>query len=168
MGRRGPRPKPTNLRVIEGNLCGKNPVNRNEPQPAIAPVCPPPPDWLEKLAQEIWREVAPQLWRIGSLTEIDTLQFASYCEVQGLYRQAAEDLKRYAEQDQETHGLLIRNGSGTLVQNPLLHVVNSLRRDALRLACEFGLTPSSRTAIAAIDRGPGPGTNPFAAKYGLR
>ena len=168
MGRRGPRPIPSNLRVIQGNLSGKNPVNKNEPQPAIAPVCPPPPSWLTGYARECWNDTAPALWQIGSLTEIDTLQFASYCEVQGLYRQAVEDLKRCAEQDQETHGVLIRNGSGTLVQNPLLNVVNSLRRDALRLACEFGLTPSSRTAIAAIDRGPGPGTNPFAAKYGLR
>ncbi len=168
MGRRGPRPKPTNLRVIEGNLGGKNPVNKNEPQPAIALVCPPPPSWLEKLAQEIWREVAPQLWQTGTLAEIDTNQLAAYCEVTARYRIAYQDFRKIAEIDDGTHGTIIRIRSGSHIQNPLLGVLNTARRDMLRLAGEFGMTASARTAIAAIERGPGPGTNPFAAKYGLR
>ena len=162
----GPKPRPSNLRVIEGNIRGSNPINRKEPKPPVAPVCPPPPDWLEKLAQEVWRDVAPQLWQVGSLAAIDTNQLAAYCEVTARYRLAYGDLRKIVDVDDGTHGAYHAQQVEQHIQNPLLAVLNVARRDMLRLAAEFGMTASARTTIDALERDADLGS--IAHKYGLR
>lgn len=50
---RGRKPKPTNLKILEGNP-GKRPLNLKEPKPLqIAPECP---KWLKTLAKDIWEK----------------------------------------------------------------------------------------------------------------
>ncbi len=77
MGRRGPRPQPTALRVLRGNP-GKRPLNADEPKPAsIASIAPPV--WLDPTAAEAWRELAPRLQKLGLLTELDQQRFSMLC-----------------------------------------------------------------------------------------
>jgi P27 family predicted phage terminase small subunit len=165
--KRGPKPRPSNLRVIEGNIAGSNPLNQREPKPPLPPVCPPAPAWLEKLAQEVWREVAPQLWQTGTLAEIDVIQLAAYCEVVARYRLAYQDFRKISDVDDGTHGAIMRTKSGNHIQNPLLGVLNVARRDMLRIAAEFGMTASARTTIEALEGG-GNSSAAIAHKYGLR
>ena len=68
MGARGPAPKPTALKVLDGNPRHR-PINRSEPRPR--PVAPKCPSWLDAEAKREWRRIAPALERIGLLTEID-------------------------------------------------------------------------------------------------
>lgn len=50
MAIRGKKPKPTNLKILEGNP-GKRPLNLNEPKPIpIAPECPDC-QYLQKILQ---------------------------------------------------------------------------------------------------------------------
>lgn len=51
---RGPRPKPTALKLVQGNP-GKRPLPENEPQ-VIEPVGGPPADWAPE-AKALWWEI---------------------------------------------------------------------------------------------------------------
>jgi P27 family predicted phage terminase small subunit len=58
-------------------------------------------------------------------------------------------LERMAQTDASTHAAVIRTKQGNLIQNPMVGVANTARREMQRLAAEFGLSPSSRTQIEA-------------------
>jgi phage terminase small subunit len=77
MAVRGRKPKPTALKVLEGNP-GKRPLNEKEPQPKRqAPRCP---SWLEPEAKKEWKRMAKTLEAIGVLTQVDKAAFAGYCQ----------------------------------------------------------------------------------------
>jgi phage terminase small subunit len=58
MAGRGRPPKPTALKVLEGNP-GKRPLNQNEPKPEKkAPNCP---SWLLPDAKKEWRRLSKEL-----------------------------------------------------------------------------------------------------------
>jgi phage terminase small subunit len=64
MTTKGRKPKPTILKLLEGNP-GKKPLNMNEPKPEMtAPECP---SWLEAEAQEEWHRMSEQLYGMGVL-----------------------------------------------------------------------------------------------------
>ena len=68
MGRRGPAPKPTALKRLQGNP-GKRALNDSEPRPtATMPRCP---THLQGEARAEWRRVARGLHDAGLLTQID-------------------------------------------------------------------------------------------------
>jgi P27 family predicted phage terminase small subunit len=160
MGKRGPKPKPTALRIIEGNK-GKRALPAHEPKPPSD--MPEPPPFLNAYGLQEWHRVAGTLHAIGSLSNIDQSVLAAYCTAYALWRHAEEDLERMRQMDGSTHGAVLKTKQGNLIQNPLIGVVNTARRDVQRLAAEFGLSPSARTQIAAnpyVD-------DPIARKYGL-
>ena len=58
MAQRGRKPKPTAVKVLEGNP-GKRSLNTGEPKPEKkAPRCPA---WLEDEAKKEWKRMAKQL-----------------------------------------------------------------------------------------------------------
>lgn len=64
MATRGRKPKPTALKILEGNP-GKRPINENEPIPPKGTVkCP---TWLEPEAKKEWKRLAPSLEAMGVL-----------------------------------------------------------------------------------------------------
>ena len=67
MGRRGPKPTPTALKILRGNP-GHRPINADEPQPKPAKSLRPPA-WLDPKAARIWRELGPRLHALGLLTD---------------------------------------------------------------------------------------------------
>jgi phage terminase small subunit len=77
MGRRGPAPKPTALKLLQGNP-GKRAINGREPKPKTGmPRCP---DWLDEEAKACWKRIVPQLNGMGVLTLIDADALANYCD----------------------------------------------------------------------------------------
>ncbi len=136
MGLRGPAPKPTALRIAEGNL-GKRPLNILEPRPRqITPACPKHLDGEGRLA---WRTLVPVLERMRVLTEADGIVLANLCDSYSTMVQAQRKLR-------ET-GMLLRTPSGYVQQNPLISIVSSSMETVNKLAREFGLTPASRSRI---------------------
>lgn len=67
MGKRGPAPKPTGLRVLHGDRADR--INRDEPQPDEGDV--QPPAWLGEAALEVWHTLADELTAKGVLTAWD-------------------------------------------------------------------------------------------------
>jgi phage terminase small subunit len=100
----GTKPKPTHLKLIEGNR-GKRPINRKEAK--TIPALPDPPPHLTADGLEEWRRVAGWLHKIGLLSEVDRAALAAYAQAYGRWVQAERAIAKMAEKDQLTGGLMI-------------------------------------------------------------
>lgn len=69
----GTKPKPSHLKLIEGNR-GKRPLSRKE---AKTTALPDPPPYLAAVALEEWHRVASWLHKIGLLSEVDRAALAA-------------------------------------------------------------------------------------------
>jgi P27 family predicted phage terminase small subunit len=145
---RGRKPKPTYLKLLNGNP-GKRPLNEHEPQPQPEREIPPAPLELSAEARTEWDRVAGELSRLGTLTVVDRAALAAYSQAYGRWIQAERGIAQMAERDQLTGGLMIKTTNGNAVQNPLVGMANRAMADMVRYAAEFGMTPSSRSRIAA-------------------
>lgn len=96
MTRGGQRPKPTLLRVVQGNP-GKRPVPENEPMPEGAPV---KPIWLRRQrAVALWDEVlAFAFW----LTVADSYKLAAWCDRQADF-EIVKSRKEWTAADRREH-----------------------------------------------------------------
>lgn len=136
------RPKPTALRVLEGNP-GKRAINRNEPKPTGTPTCP---KHLDKAARVEWKRISVDLSRLGLLTSVDRAALAAYCAAWSRWITAEENVQKF--------GAVIKSPkSGYPVQNPYVGIANTSLQLMHRFATEFGLTPSSRVRLS-VDAAP--------------
>ena len=137
MGERGPAPKPTVLKKLEGNP-GKRALPKNEPQPEPGAVCP---EWLPEDAKAEWSRVAPILERVKLLTQADTAALAAYC----LSWASLKDAQRMIARD----GAVIEGGgSGYRMPHPAVAIANKAKADIHRFCKEFGMTPSARSRMS--------------------
>ena len=148
------RPKPTKLKLIEGNR-GKRPLPKGEPKPR--PVSPgsPPPD-LNTRAKKIWKEYAPKLERLGLLTEVDGGAFAALCQTMARLDEVRRELKRKDVTLVVEKYSVDKDGVAHLVgtsQNPLAVMERQLAEQVRKWAAEFGLTPRGRSGLAVAGGG---------------
>ncbi len=136
MAQRGRKPKPTTVKMLEGNP-GKRNVNTGEPQPdKKAPRCP---GWLEEEAKKEWKRMAKQLEQLGILTEIDMAAFAGYCQAYARWKEAEEYISE--------HGAVMKAPSGYCQQVPQVSIAQTYLKIMNRFCEQFGLTPSARSRI---------------------
>ena len=140
MGERGPAPKPSNLKVLNGNP-GKRKINSDEPQFEISEKVPSAPSTLGKIGKKEWRRLAPHIHKIGLLTVADYKTFEAYCASFELYVSAKEKV--------EVYGLTDETDKGNVIQRPEVGIMNTALKNMKSYAQEFGLTPSSRTNMTA-------------------
>jgi len=137
--KRGPKPKPTNLKKLEGVRTDR--INDNEPEPQLGRVtCP---SFLSKEAKAEWKRIAPELIRLGLLTPVDRAAFAGYCQAYGRWVKAERLLLE--------KGVLVSGNKGQLIASPLLWISTSAAKNMLRFGVEFGLTPSSRSRLVGMN-----------------
>ncbi|NLD95616.1 MAG: phage terminase small subunit P27 family, partial [Synergistaceae bacterium] len=79
MATRGRKPKPTALKLLEGDRGkGRRPLNKNEPIPPEGAIkCP---SWLLPEAKKEWKRLAPALEAMRVLTVADLKAFEGYCQ----------------------------------------------------------------------------------------
>ena len=154
MGRRGPAPKPTALRVLHGDRADR--VNAAEPRPADLDI--EPPDWLSPEAVEVWDRLAGDLTTKGVLTAWDTEAYACWCDAVVRRRKAAAVLA----EDGEVIELPVYNKNGELAghrlaKSPWTLVLREADAQVQRYGARFGLTPSDRSqlSIGGDDNGMG-------------
>ena len=142
MATRGRKPKPTALKLLEGNP-GKRPINEHEPIPPKGTVkCP---TWLEPEAKKEWKRLAPSLEAMGVLTQADLTAFAGYCQAYARWKEAEEFITQ--------HGTIVKTPSGYWQQVPQVSIAQTYLKIMNKFAEQFGLTPSSRSRIIASDGG---------------
>lgn len=137
MGKRGPAPMPTKLKVLHGER-RKTRLNRSEPEPKAK--LPTMPTGMSDAAQAVWKHVVADFGHTGVITAVDGEALRAYCDAVARYQHAAEMLDK--------SGPLVRGARhGDLVKNPL-HQVMRDNADLMRqFARELGLTPSARTNL---------------------
>lgn len=146
MGRRGPPPKPTKLRVLEGNR-GKRPLNKREPQPPALRdlTSAKPPKFLTGvISRTVWNTELPLLIDLGIVASTDLNMFAAYCESVESYQTAHMRLSK--------QGVTMIGSRGTVIRHPDVKNRREAKAEMLRLAMEFGLTPAARSRIKTIER----------------
>ena len=136
--RRGRKPIPTEIKILEGNP-GKRPLNTHEPKPLKK--APPCPKWLEAEAKKEWRRLAKTLEAMGVLTEADMAAFAGYCQSYARWKEAEGRIT--------DRGLVIRTPSGYPQQVPYISIAQQYLKLMQQFAEQFGLTPAARSRIIA-------------------
>lgn len=148
MGLRGPPPKPTALRLLEGNPA-RRPLNGQEPQPRKLATVEPPAD-LPDEGKAVFTALSRELIACGLMTAVDVEPFYRYVKL----------LLEYRHADREVGGkyvIPIKDKDGRLsyfLPNPWLSVRDKAMDRLLRLEKEFGMTPSSRVRMVAIMMNP--------------
>lgn len=140
---RGRKPKPTILKVLDGNP-GKRPLNDREPVPNQGqPECP---DWLDEEAKAEWERVVPELEQMGLLSPADRAALAAYCTAWSRWKQAEEMVRKF--------GTIVKSPEkGFPMKSPYLTVADQALETMRKLMVEFGLTPSSRSRIKVPNTG---------------
>ena len=147
MGKRGPAPKPTALRLVEGNP-GNRPINHREPKPTLG--APPMPEWMRPDAKRVWRHTVPMLKQMGVLAHVDRDALAMYCQMYARWREAEEFLK------EKGAVYVVRTDGGAVkyaAQYPQVGIASNLAKQVRAYQQEFGMTPSARSQIEVPDLG---------------
>ena len=138
MATRGRKPKPTAIKLLEGNP-GRRPLNEHEPVPPKATIkCPA---WLEPEAKKEWKRLAPALESMGVLTSVDISAFAGYCQAYARWKEAEEFITQ--------HGSIFQTPSGYVQQVPQVSIAQQNLKIMQSFCTEFGLTPATRSRIVA-------------------
>ncbi len=149
MGIRGPAPKPTTLKLLQGNA-GHRAINGNEPKPAEK--APPCPRYIreDKEAHREWKRLSPILLRMRVLTEADSTVLASICMTHShLLRNLAAMRKLNEDSKSGLAGMILQTKTGYLAANQIYLNVTAAIDLELRLCRELGLTPSARSRLQA-------------------
>lgn len=143
---RGRKPKPTALKLLDGNP-GKRAINGAEPKPPrTLPTCP---EHLSAAAKAEWKRLAKTLNQVGLLTQADRTVMAGYCQCYGRWVEAELKLA-------ETP-LILRTPAGYIQQSPWLSISNKQLELMAKYMTELGLTPASRSRLAIqMNTGPKP------------
>lgn len=142
MGRRGPAPKPTNLRLLQGNP-GKRALPKNEPKPK--PVSPKCPSWLGPIGRREWKRIAPELEKLGLFTAVDGAALEAYCqayETMVLARKALQDHLKLTKKLTVTY--INKFGAENEIPHPSVRIAKEAAAQVRAFCAEFGLTPSAR------------------------
>lgn len=151
MGRRGPAPKPTQLRLLHGD----RPARVNDREPVARDVLPEPPASVAGDVREVWEYTVRELAAMRVVSSADRDALLCYCEAVVAHRKASAVLAKSP--------VLVKGALGGLVRNPALAIQRDAAHTIRAFAQEFGLTPSARSRIVMEGRAGGEQSNPFAA-----
>ena len=135
MGRRGPTPTPTKVKMLRGETRPSR-LNLHEPMPASD--APKIPADMDPEAKTVWRRVLRDMRHTGVIRAADADVLRCYCEAVSRYAQAA---RLYAQS-----GPIVKR-DGNLVKNPLHQVARDNADEIRQFARELGLSPSARVGL---------------------
>ena len=139
------RPAPTDLKIVRGDR--KSRVNTRGPKVDPGLETPKPPTWMSAGAKRVWRDLAPEMHKLGLLKPLYRPAFGVFCTAVARYAEAV------AVGDED--GILVdgKRASETVekVKNPSLQIERDQAMLVLKAAAEFGLTPSAASGIVLPD-----------------
>ncbi len=145
MGLRGPKKQPT--AIIKGRDYYRPSVHKDEiadQKNALDFVhnkFPTPPEYFDEAAKDIWTTTLLQASKLyGYISFIDIKMFEQYCE-------CYSELKHLTEQCKKRKKVYYKDKAGNMKIHPNFKARDDKRALFMRLAGEFGLTPSARTKI---------------------
>jgi len=149
MGRRGPKPQATVIAIAKGD-----PGRRANKHMAVEPKPPAgrleAPNWLSEGAKGEWARVCDVLAEMEAggqrlLTKLDLAVLTAYCVACADLQDAVEHL--------EATGAIITTGKGYQMPSPWVAIKNRSISAIIKLAAEFGFSPSSRSRVSLLGEG---------------
>jgi len=139
MGKRGPRPAPTAIKLARGTLRGKA---KPEPKPPADGVVMP--QHLGSVAKARWKCLLPLLQAVKVMTRADIEALARYCDTYEWWLATRAKLKT----DGDTYPILNDGGQVKYIaQRPEVSIAHKLAQQLRQLEQDFGLNPSARTSL---------------------
>lgn len=135
---RGRKPGARTLQVLEGGPGNRGP--KNAPRPKRTLVAPPPPAFLDPVARDTWKTMAPQLAGLGLLSALDLDPFAAYCV-------ARSDWIGYLAAISKLKSRIMKTPNGGFQQHPLIGMANRAAREMERRGEQFGLGNLTRSRL---------------------
>ena len=140
---RGRKKKPTKIKELQGTLKPER-VLENEMQVSLVPEVPMPPNWLTPIAKEEWLKICHELFNKNMLHAIDLRLIEAYCNAMALHIETEQMLREKGRIQ------VFKNPDGTIKHTqsvPFQKIANDALDRALKIATQFGLTPSARSSI---------------------
>lgn len=138
MAKRGPKAKPTRLKLLTGS---RRPVNHQEPKPEIGlPRCPRRfgPD-----QRKLWGVYAKQLTACQIATQIDATALELLIDQHTAYHKASAEVQR-------TGLVWLEQGEGAIPKfaySPYWVQQQRAFKQLVAMLREFGMTPSARSSV---------------------
>lgn len=140
---RGRKKIPTKVKELQGTMKSERRLD-NEMQVSMVTKIPLAPKWLSKLGQEEWAKVCFELFNKQMLHKIDLAILASYCNAISLHIETEIFLRKNGRIQE------FRNPDGSIKYSqsvPYQKIANDALDRALKIATNFGFTPSARSSI---------------------
>ena len=146
MGKRGPPPTPTAIKLARGTARSRR---NDEPQPPADKIVMPP--HLGEVAQAKWKELLPLLEAIRVMTDADIEALARYCDTYEWWLATRAILKK----DGCTYPILNDGGEVKYIaQRPEVSIAHKLATQLRQLEQDFGLNPSARSSLSVAPEKP--------------
>jgi P27 family predicted phage terminase small subunit len=155
MGQRGPAPKPDALRLISGGRI-RRPSNLSDGVNPPVEV-PSMPREFSREARKEWKRITPHLEALGLVSQLDRNVLIDWCRVTGLIEDLEAAWRRRIERLMAELGIdyaeavercaIDTTPSGYRQQSALASMLRSLREERMKLAAQFGLSPSARARV---------------------
>ncbi|TSD88036.1 P27 family phage terminase small subunit [Mycobacterium sp. KBS0706] len=158
---RGPRPKPTAIRRLEGTRSHKK-QNHHEPQGR--PGIPAPPEDIGPAELRVWVRLGASLAAQGLLGIDDGPAYGALVELVARLDTVRDRLRQIEAQDGAAAALTAATAHGGTMVHPLQAEWRRLNAAVQRAYSEWGMTPSGRTRVEARKADPVP---PDSKYYGL-
>ena len=146
MAGRGPKPKSKQVLEMRGNYNHHS----DKEKPATRVGCPNIPKFLDPIAKQIWRRLAPQLEKIGTIAMVDQFTFANYCQAYSRLLEIEKYLNEHGQLEEVeipfSEGLFGGMTTETRVR-PQANLAIKLRDQVQKLQKDFGLSAKDRSTI---------------------
>ena len=140
---RGRKKTPTKIKELKGSLRKCREVS-NEMQTTNVVSMPQAPSFLNQHGADEWDLVTNELANIKMLHLTDLSILAAYCNEIGIYREIAQELQgNFTEQTVDKDGRLRSSKIA-----PKYKVMQNALQNAMKIATQFGFTPSSRASLS--------------------
>lgn len=157
MGQRGPKAKPAELKVLEGNRGHRPVMTDGQLRPTVE--VPDPPKHLGREARKEWKRITVELVRYNIVSRLDQQMLGMLCQsvervalfetalqrrMQRILELNAADPKRI---DDPVQAYISKTPQGYEMQCVEYQLLNKEREVLMKLLAEFGLSPAMRARV---------------------
>lgn len=148
MGKRGPKPKPTAIRILEGNP-GRLPINDAEPKIERGPTMPSVVA-MDEIAAVEWERVI-ECMPAGVFTAADDAVLAQYALAWSVVVRARADIDKHGQLVEEP---ILEDGAISgyrLKENPAMRSWRAGHAVLMQTSDRLGLNPGQRSRLRVPD-----------------
>ena len=154
MGKRGPKPQPTEIKVFRGNP-GKRSLPAAEMKPRAG--TPEMPEWLGEIGRAYWLDALTNL-PPDVVTLADGAMLSQYAHAWEVFHEARQLVAE--------HGLIAVSDKGSEYMHPAVGIMSAARKEIRQCAALFGLSPSDRVGMSFGGEQPGDKFQEYLANRG--